>query len=102
MDGVSDKAFGALGQFPIVQAAVAMLIILAGIYMLFRGSKERNSQQSSPEHIPNWLMMGPMHNMMQEVRHIAEQGRRTNDLLKECKDAINTCKGVLELIRNES
>jgi hypothetical protein len=101
MEAVSDKAFGALGQFPIVQAAVATLIVLAGVYMIFRGSKEKNNP-SSPEHIPQWLMIGPMHNMMEEVRHIAEQGRRTNDLLRECREAANACKAILELIRNES
>ena len=39
MDGVSDKAFGALGQFPIIQSAVAVLILLGGVYLIFRAKQ---------------------------------------------------------------
>jgi hypothetical protein len=98
MDGVSDKAFGALGQFPIIQAAVAILILLGGVYLIFRASKDKAAPR---EQIPQWLMMGPLHDMMAAVHDLAEESRRSNDLLRECKDALLACKTALELMRNE-
>jgi hypothetical protein len=47
-----------------------------------------------PDTIPQWLMMGPLHDMMQAVR-MAKESRRANDLLKEHKDALLACKSVL-------
>lgn len=99
MDGASEKAFGALGQFPIIQAAVAIMILLGGVYMIFKASKDKGR---APDPMPQWLMMGPLHDMMEAVHDIAEESRRANDLLKECRDALLACKSALELIRNES
>jgi hypothetical protein len=59
--------------------------------------------------IPQWQLMGPFHDMMQSVHEVAEQGRRTNDLLREIKDLQSdtlresqNARQMLELIRNES
>ncbi|MBN8956512.1 MAG: hypothetical protein J0H17_08010 [Rhizobiales bacterium] len=59
--------------------------------------------------VPQWLMMGPLHDMMQSVPEIAEETRRTNDLLREFKDLqgdilreLQTSRESLDLIRNES
>jgi hypothetical protein len=41
MEGATNKAFGALGQFPLVQGAVGLLILLGGVYLIFRASKDR-------------------------------------------------------------
>lgn len=101
MEGMSEKAFGALGQFPIIQAAVAILILMGGLFMIFKAFRDRAGK--TPDHLmPQWLMMGPLHDMMDKVDDIAEEARRANDLLKECRDALMACKGTLELIRNES
>jgi hypothetical protein len=47
-------------------------------------------------------MMGTLHDMMQAVHDMAEERLRTNDILKECKDALLACKSTIEMIRNES
>ncbi|GEC15890.1 hypothetical protein [Nitrobacter winogradskyi] len=99
MEGASEKAFGALGQFPIIQAAVAILILLGGVYMIFKAYMDKSK---GPDPMPQWLMMGPLHDMMEAVHDIAEESRKSNDLLKECRDALLACKSALELIRNES
>ncbi|MEH6950517.1 hypothetical protein V4R08_04085 [Nitrobacter sp. NHB1] len=99
MDGVSGKAFGALGQFPIIQAAVAVLILLGCVYLIFRASKDRATPR---EQIPQWLIMWPLHDMMAAVHDTAEESRRATELLKEARDALLACKTMLELIRNES
>lgn len=62
-----------------------------------------------PPPVPQWIMMGPMHDMMQSVHEVAEEARRTNDLLREVKDLLGDnvretqhARQTLELIRNES
>lgn len=99
MEGMSEKAFGALGQFPIIQAAVAILILMGGLFMIFKAFRDRGKPQ---DQMPQWLMIGPLHDMMDKVDDIAEEARRANDMLRECREALLACKGVLELIRNES
>ena len=54
-------------------------------------------------------MIGPMHDMIGAVHDVAEQSRRTNDLLREIKDGqgdilreTQHARQTLELIRNES
>ncbi len=61
------------------------------------------------EPVPQWIMMGPMHDMMQSVHEVAEEARRTNDLLREVKDLLGDnvretqhARQTFELIRNES
>lgn len=108
MDAVNDKAFAALGAYPIVQAAVALLILMAGLYFVFRASRDK---PPPPPHepVPQWIMMGPLHDMIGAVHDVAEEARRTNDLLREIKDVMGdvvretqTSRQTLELIRNES
>jgi hypothetical protein len=98
-------AFKVLGQWPIIQAAVALVVIFAGIYLMRRGEKDKKP----PELIPQWLMMGPLHDMMGAVHDVAEESRRTNDLLRENKELLSDAlqearntRQTLELIRNES
>jgi hypothetical protein len=43
---VEQDAFTALGQWPIIQAAVAILIALGGAYAVFRGSKDGGKSTS--------------------------------------------------------
>lgn len=100
MDGVSEKAFSALGQFPIIQASVAIMIMLGGIYMIFKASKDRGAV--SQNHTPPWIYSGPVHDTMKTIERIEQYSRSNNELLKDIREAAVACKSALELIRNES
>lgn len=107
MDGLAKPAFDAVNGFPIIQAALGILIVLVGVYFMTRG--QRDNASKPPELIPSWLMMGPLHDMMQSVHELAEEARRTNDLLKDSNDILGdvltefrTARQTLEMIRNES
>jgi len=112
MDAINDKAFAALGAYPIVQSAVAITILLGALYLVIRATRDKpTAPPPLPPHepVPQWLMMGPLHDMMQSVHEVAEQSRRTNDLLREVKDVMSDAvretqhaRQTLELIRNES
>jgi hypothetical protein len=104
MNGINDKAFAALGAYPIVQSAVAILILVAGLYFVSRALKDKSAPLPLPprDPVPQWLMMGPLHDMMGAVHDVAEQSRRTNDLLERVDQSLMACKVTLELIRDES
>lgn len=101
MDGVSEKAFSALGQFPIIQASVAIMIILGGLYMIFKASKDRGAV-SQNHATPPWIYSGPVHDTMKTIERIEQYNRSNNELLKDIREAAVSCKAALELIRNES
>lgn len=107
MEGLAKSAFDSFNAFPVIQVAVAAAVFYAIWAAATRGSRDNASKP--PELIPQWLMIGPLHDMMQSVHEVAEQSRRTNDLLREIKDVMSDglreaqqARQVLELIRNES
>jgi len=109
MDAINDKAFAALGAYPIIQSAVAITILLGALYLVVRATRDKPPPLPPHEPVPQWIMMGPMHDMMQSVHEVAEEARRTNDLLREVKDLLGDnvretqhARQTLELIRNES
>jgi hypothetical protein len=112
MDAINDKAFAALGAYPIIQSAVAITILLGALYLVMRATRDKPAippPLPPREPVPQWLMMGPLHDMMQSVHEVAEEARRTNDLLREVKDLLGDnvretqhARQTLELIRNES
>lgn len=100
MDGIAKPALDAVSAFPLIQAALGILILLGGLYIMTRGN--RDSVVKPPELIPSWLMMGPLHDVMGAVHDMAEEARRTNDLLERIDQNVMACKVALELIRDES
>jgi hypothetical protein len=107
MDGLTKPAFDAFSAFPIIQVVVSAMILLAGVYVMTRGSRDNASKP--PEMIPQWILIGPLHDMMGAVHDVAEETRRTNELLRDVKDIMGDLlrqsemnKATLEAIRNES
>jgi hypothetical protein len=107
MDGLTKPAFDAFSAFPIIQVVVSAMILLAGVYVMTRGS--RDNATKPPELIPQWILIGPLHDMMGAVHDVAEETRRTNELLRDVKDIMGDLlrqsemnKATLEAIRNES
>lgn len=102
MDAINDKAFAALGAYPIIQSAVAITILLGALYLVVRATRDKPPPLPPHEPVPQWLMIGPMHDMIGAVHDVAEQSRRTNDLLERVDQSLMACKVALELIRDES
>ncbi|MGB5902548.1 MAG: hypothetical protein WBH00_06810 [Xanthobacteraceae bacterium] len=88
------------------------MLVLSAIYIAFRATRDKPAAPPPlppREPVPQWLMIGPMHDMIGAVHDVAEQSRRTNDLLREIKDVMGDtlretqhARQTLELIRNES
>src|SRR5690242_14338372 len=94
------EAFKALGAFPLVQAALAFLIVGGGLYALLRGNREKNGNGSSA--IPQWAL----HDAMDLIRKQAEQGRDTLKLLERLEEnsrqSAETLRQMLENSRNNT
>lgn len=101
------EALKSLGAFPLIQAAVAILVIIAGIWIVTRAGREKKADGAAL--VPPWLMMGPAHDVMGAIHDLAEQSRGTNHILSRMEDLLKTIAKeqreqtqLLEMIRNES
>lgn len=47
MDAINDKAFAALGAYPIIQSAVAITILLGALYLVVRATRDK-PRRSTP------------------------------------------------------
>lgn len=102
------EALKSLGAFPVLQAAVAIIVILAGMWMVLRGNRDRKPEAAGAV-IPQWLLMGPVHDAMDAVFDLAEQSREANHILERQETALKELareqretNQLLEVIRNES
>jgi hypothetical protein len=109
MDVINHKAFAALGAYPIIQSAIAITILLGALYLVMHATRDKPPPLPPREPIPECIMMGPMHDMMQSVHEVAEEARRTDDLFAGVKDLLGDnvretqhAGQTLEMIRNES
>jgi hypothetical protein len=111
-----EKAFESLGAFPLIQASVALLILMAGYILIPRGEKDGKQAQRDNGVIPQYLMMGPAHDAIGAIHEMNEQSRQhlaamaqMIDLLRHIADTSRDLAhdarqntAILEMIRNES
>jgi hypothetical protein len=75
------------------QKIFGTVILTFGVFIMIRAWIEGKTRaipvapaptavQRGVGEIPSWVLVGPMHDMMQSVHEVAEQGRVTNELLK--------------------
>lgn len=109
MSEILTDAFKALGSWPIVQGAAALLVLYVGLSAIRRGERDRKPSGSNGNGQPNWSLYGPVHDAMGAVHEMNEQSRRHVDLLSRCEEHLRqiaeTTRGntaILEMIRNES
>ncbi|MCO5129728.1 MAG: hypothetical protein M9932_04090 [Xanthobacteraceae bacterium] len=99
MDGLAKEAFSFTGPFPILQVAV-LLIVMYGIYATAtRGQRDSGAR---PDTVPQWLLIAPAHDLIDDVAEMAEHMRRQTAILEKIEASLMACKVALELIRDES
>lgn len=96
------KVFEALGPWPIVQFAAALLIGIFGLRAMSRGDRDRKPSTGNSNGQPTWSLYGPVHDAMGAVHEMNEQSRKQIDILDRIDTGVQACKTTLELIRNES
>jgi hypothetical protein len=73
------EALKSLGAFPVIQAAVAIVVIGVSVWAVFRGSREKKPVNGNGT--PSWTLYGPVHDAMGAVHEMNEQSRETNRIL---------------------
>lgn len=97
------EGFKALGPWPIVQFAAALVLVYAGIKLIMRGEKDKKpANGNNGNGQPSWTLYGPAHDAMGAVHEMNEQSRNMVRLLERIEENLAACKITLELIRNES
>lgn len=101
------EAFKALSAYPIIQGAIALLVLLVGIHVMRRGESDRKngnngSNGNGAPAIPGWAMMGPIADAISAIHEMNEQSRAQVKLLERIEEAQQANKVTLEMIRNES
>lgn len=81
----TEAAIKSLGAFPVVQAAVALLVILAGIYLVFRGNRDKKPANG----VPAWTLYGPVADVMKSIHEMTEQSREGNKTLGRIESAVH-------------
>lgn len=102
-------ALKALAGYPPIAAGAGLAIIVGGgVWLLMRGERDRKANDST-QGMPAWTMYGPVHDAMQSLHHISEQGRDRNKILERCEGLLQDVAKeqreqtqLLEIIRNES
>lgn len=97
------EAFKALSAYPIIQGAIALLVLLVGVHVMRRGENDRkNGNGNGAPAIPGWVMMGPIADAISAIHEMNEQSRAQVKLLERIEEAQQANKVTLEMIRNES
>lgn len=80
------KALDALAGYPIIQAAVAILVLIAGVVFIRRGERDRKANgNGNGDATPRWFA-----------------NEQTLELLREIKTELHHQSGLLEQIANEN
>lgn len=93
------KAIEALAGYQLVQAAVAVLVLLAGLFIMKRGERDRKLTNGT-QVLPAWTLYGPVHEAMQSVHNISESCRSAVKSLESIEKEAREQTQLLEDIRN--
>lgn len=90
------EAFKALSAYPIVQAAVAILVLLFGITIMRRGERDRKAGGTSFPEVPVWLLYGPADAAVKSITKIEVN---TAYQLELQHDQLNMTREIIEVLR---
>lgn len=104
MSALLDEVFKALANYPIVESAVALLILIFGYRAMREG--RRDGPQPAPSYqsheYPAWMLTGPAYEMINAIHEIKNQERRQTELLSELSRESRRQTQLLENIWNEN
>jgi hypothetical protein len=73
-----EAALKSLDPFALLQAVIAVLIVLVWSWMMFRGSRDKKSPNGA---VPAWTLYGAAHEAMVAIHEMNEQSREANRIL---------------------
>ncbi len=73
----AEATLKSLEPFVVVQAVIAVLIVLGWTWIVFRGGREKKPTNGAPP----WALYGPVHEVMSAIHEMNEQSREANRIL---------------------
>lgn len=91
------KLLDSLKGYPLVEAAAAVIVILGGLRAIRWGERDRHEAQgAAPEHIPNWLLYGPVADLIGIMRQQLTDRQLAMAVQQETNEKLEE---ILELLR---
>lgn len=91
------KLLDSLKGYPLVEAAAAILVILGGLRAIRWGERDRReSPEHTSDHIPAWLLYGPVADLIGIMRQQQTDHQLTTQLQQETN---NKLEEILEHLR---
>lgn len=79
----ASNALQAFAIYPVVQIAVAVLIMMIGMMVFRKGERDRKAggNNSNADAVPLWALYGPVKDVLDQIRLLGEQSRFLNDIV---------------------
>lgn len=65
------------------QILLTLVVIAIGGFATWRGLVDKKKEAPDPGTIPMWVMIGPVHDALQAIHDMAEEGRTRNAVLRD-------------------
>lgn len=101
----ADSVLKALANYPIIESAVALLILLVGYRATREGKKDGPSpgpSYPSTHEFPLWVLTGPVHDALVHIAATKHETTRCRELLEEIAKQELRQTHLLEFIWNEN
>lgn len=82
------ESLKALGQFPIIQAALFIVIVGGGALATYMGLREKKPINNNAA--PQWTLYGPAHDVMSAIHEMNEQSRELNNILRRVEETLKS------------
>lgn len=105
IETIVNAVVGALSNYPILEAAVSVVVVLAGLRVVMAGRKDGPiappPHSVSPEY-PTWLLSGPIPQALHNLNDTAHNNRLIVEMMGQlCKEQREQT-ALLEMIYNEN
>lgn len=102
IDAIVNAILGALSGYPLVEGAVAILVVVVGLRALSSGRRDGPVTPSSSHEYPPWLRSPQLVDAMDAVVDSARLSRRQLEVLEEVRREQREQTQLLEMILNEN
>lgn len=97
VESVLNALLASLASYPIVQGAVALLILYGGFRLMSKGTKDGPALAPPSHDYPYWLATGPINDVFGAIYELKGDQEKILELMREDKN--NNAK-ILEVLRD--
>ena len=102
LDTLVNGVVEALSRYPLVEGAVAIIVVIVGLRAISAGRKDGPVAPSPAHEYPSWLMAAPVVNLMERLHNMEDHNEHQVKLLEEIRKEAREQTQLLEQIANEN